>query len=78
MPTEPLPPLGVGRSGGVLWARLALIGFMAFLGVLLITRHHLLIGAIILAMAALRLFVTLRLRRQMEAIRQRRGERFGR
>lgn len=70
-----LPPLGVSRAGGMLWARLALIGFSVLIGVLLIARGNTAIGAVLVVMAAIRLFIVVRTRQRLNVRRDWREQR---
>jgi hypothetical protein len=74
-PRRPLPPLGVGRAGGVLGARLALVAFSGLIGVLLIARGNAALGAALIAVAAIRLFIVVRTRQRLNAIRANRQRR---
>ena len=74
-PRPQLPPLGVGRAGGMLWARIALIGFSVLIGVLLVAQGSAVIGWVLIVMAALRLFIVVRTRQRLNARRAWRQQR---
>jgi hypothetical protein len=59
----------------VLWARVALVAFSALIGVLLIARGNAALGAALVAVAAIRLFIVVRTRQRLNAIRAARADR---
>jgi len=59
----------------MLWARLALIGFSVLIGVLLIARGNTAIGAVLVVMAVIRLFIVVRTRQRLNVRRDWREQR---
>jgi hypothetical protein len=60
----------------MLWARVALVTFSALIGVLLIARGNGALGAALIAVAAIRLFIVIRTRQRLAALRAERNRRF--
>ena len=59
------------------WLRWLVVAVAAAFGIVLITRHHALIGALILALAVSRATLLIAVRRRRSAFRARRRGRFG-
>jgi hypothetical protein len=59
------------------WLRWLVVAIGASLGALLIVSHHMIIGALILAMALVRAAILVTVRKRRAAFRSRRAGRFG-
>jgi hypothetical protein len=53
----------------MLWARVTLVVFSALIGVLLIARGNTALGGALIAVAAIRLFIVIRTRQRLNAVR---------